>query len=79
MDRLLFVPSFKRPYLGAPQKGVNKANNDFSSIFSEKHRVLKRMFLASSEGPGGFRELRGPGLRSNVCKTWPLRLMEEFS
>ena len=54
---------------GFPEKGVNKANKDFSPNFSLKIRVLKLRFLAFPEGPGGFRELREAG-RNHFHLSW---------
>ena len=56
---------------GFPKKRVNKANKEFSSNFSLKIRVLKLRFLALSEGPGGFRELREAG-RNHFHLSWYL-------
>ena len=47
--------------VGVPKKGVNKASKEIFPNFSLKFRVLKLWFLALSEGPGGFRELREAG------------------
>ena len=44
-----------------PKKEVDRANKDFPRCFLKKNRVLKLRFLAFSEGPGGFRELKSYG------------------
>ena len=54
---------------GVPKKGVNKANKEIFPIFSRKFRGFKLRFLALSEGPGGFRELREDG-RNHVHLFW---------
>ena len=56
---------------GSPKKGVNKANKEFSPKFSLKIRVLKLRFLAFTEGPGGFREVREAG-RIHFHLSWYL-------
>ena len=56
---------------GVPKKGVNKANKDLFPICSVKIRILKLMFLAFLEGPGGFRELREAG-RNHFHRSWYL-------
>ena len=43
---------------GGHKKGINKEYMDFSPNFSLEFRVLKLRFLAFSEGPGRFREVR---------------------
>ena len=55
----------------APKKGVNRANKDFFPNFSLKFRILKLRFLAFSEGPGGFREVREAG-RNHFHLSWYL-------
>ena len=56
---------------GVPPKRVNKANKEIFPNFSLKLRVLKLRFLAFSEGPGGFRELREAG-RNHFQLSWYL-------
>ena len=56
---------------GSPKKGVNKANKEIFPIFSLKFRVLKLRFLAFSEGPGGFKELR-KARRNHFHLSWYL-------
>ena len=58
---------------GSPKKGVNKANKKIFPNFSLKFRVLKLRFLALSEGPGGFRELREAG-RNHFHLSWYTRV-----
>ena len=60
-----------KPPGGVPKKGVNKANKDFFPICSIKNRVQKQRFLAFSQGPGGFRELR-EAYRKNFHLSWYL-------
>ena len=57
---------------GSPKKGVNKEYKDFFPNLSVKNRVLKLRFLAFSQGPGGFREVREADRNH-------FHLMEEFS
>ena len=56
---------------GVPKKGLNKANKEFALNFPVKFRVLKLRFLAFSQGPGGFRELREAG-RNHFHLSWYL-------
>ena len=56
---------------GSPQKGVKKEYKEIFLNFSLKFRVLKLRFLAFSEGPGGFRELREAG-RNHFHLSWYL-------
>ena len=65
MDHPVHLPG------GSPKKGVNKANKEIFPNFSLKFRVLKLRFLALSEGPGGFRELREAG-RNHFHLSWYL-------
>ena len=58
---------------GSPQKRINKEYKDLFSTFSLKNRVLKLRFLAFSEGPGRFRELREAG-RNHFHLSWYLLL-----
>ena len=53
------------------QKKVNKANKEIFQNLSVKFRALKLRFLALSEGPGGFRELREAG-RNHFHPSWYL-------
>ena len=56
---------------GVPKKGVNKEYKEFFPNCSVKFRALKLRFLAFSEGPGGFRELREAG-RNHFHLSWYL-------
>ena len=56
---------------GPPKKGISKEYEEFSPNCSEKNRVLKLRFLAFSQGPGGFRELREAG-RNHFHLSWYL-------
>ena len=59
------------PRGGSPKKRVNKEYKEISPNFSLNFRVLKLRFLALSEGPGGFRELREAG-RNHFHLSWYL-------
>ena len=61
----------KVPPLIGPKKGMNKEYKGFFLIFSQNSKVQKLRFLVLSEGPGGFREVRG-AYRNHFHLSWYL-------
>ena len=57
------------PRGGSPKKEVNKVNKERFPNLSLKNRGLKLRFLAFTQGPGGFREVR-EAVRNHFHLSW---------